>query len=331
MCYLSLSISNFSSKPDKKFMAIYQRNFSAKTEKLNPWYVTGFSDAESSFQIHVSPRPANKLGWRVYARFDIYLDIKELSLLYLIQAYFNGIGSIVIDKKRNKASFNVNKLEDFINQLIPHFNKYPLQSSKQIEYSLWQTCIELMVDKKHLTKDGLDKILSIKGALNKGLPENLTIEFPYIVPVEKPAFNQSSVNEPLNPYWVTGFSDGDSSFYISHKIKRSSIQATFKINLHEKEGPLLLRIKSFFGEVGNINTYAQGNSKCYIITKRSDLTNIIVHHFNKYPLVGNKLSSFNTWSNIITLMNSGEHLTPEGLSKIKLLIKRNDIVNENDD
>lgn len=70
------------------------------------------------------------------ARFDIYLDKKDLPLLYLIQSYFGGIGSIVIDEKRNKASFNVNKLSDFTNHIIPHFDKYPIQSIKQINYSL---------------------------------------------------------------------------------------------------------------------------------------------------------------------------------------------------
>ena len=92
----------------------------------------------------------------------IYLDKKDLPLLYLIQSYFGGIGGIVIDEKRNKASFNVNKLGDFTNKIIPHFDRYPLQSAKQINYYLWEKCILLMVNNEHLTETGLGKILSIK-------------------------------------------------------------------------------------------------------------------------------------------------------------------------
>lgn len=92
------------------------------------------------------------------ARFDIYLDKKDLPLLQLIQLYFGGIGSIVIDEKRNKASFSVNKLSDFTNYIIPHFKNYPLQSTKQINYAIWknppQKCVLLMVNGEHLTEAG---------------------------------------------------------------------------------------------------------------------------------------------------------------------------------
>ena len=332
MLVSTLCISPISGiKPDKKFMAmfIYRSNSSSASvpPKLSPWYVTGFSDAESSFQIHISERSANKLGWRVKPRFDIYLDKRDLDLLYLIQSYFGGVGSIIIYKKINKASFNVNKLEDFVHHIIPHFEKFPLQSAKQIDYSLWKECILLMVEAKHLTQTGLEKILSAffiykkdKTAINRGLSKKLFINFPSVVP--RPEINQSVV-EPLNPQWISGFSDGDSSFHIINNMKTNNVQARFIISLNERELPLLLRIKEFFWNIGSLNSYVPGYSKEYAITKRSDLINRIIPHFKNFPLIGNKLFDFNIWSEIVTLMEGGAHLTPQGGSdeKIKNLNK----------
>ena len=90
---------------------------------------------------------------------------------------------------------------------------FPLQSSRQGEYSPCLECIRLMENKEHLTQAGLEKILSIKTALNRGLPENIAKEFPYITPREKPVTGLPSMHEPLNPQWISGFSDGDSSFF----------------------------------------------------------------------------------------------------------------------
>jgi len=137
--FLYLSIIPFSNSNndssnieiDEKFLAM-KKYFSTNKLSLNPWFITGFCDAESSFQIHVNKRSANKLGWRVYGRFDISLHKKDLPLLLLIQSYFNGIGSIVIDEKRNKVSFCLSNLNDFNKIIIPFFDKYQLQSAKKI-------------------------------------------------------------------------------------------------------------------------------------------------------------------------------------------------------
>ena len=82
-----------------------------------------------------------------------------------------------------------------------------------------------------------------------------------------------------------------------------------------------MKIKQFFGEIGYLNSYSPNQAKAYVITKRSDLVNRVIPHFNNYPLIGNKLYHFNIWSEIVTLMDSGAHLTPQGLAKIRDLNK----------
>ena len=62
----------------------------------------------------------------------------------------------------------------------------------------------------------------------------------------------------LNPWFVTGFIDGEGCFTVTIRINpRSSgvhywIETRFSIGLHKKDLPLLIDIKDYFGGVGNI-------------------------------------------------------------------------------
>jgi len=64
--------------------------------------------------------------------FRIHLHLADAELLCRIQSFFGGIGSISISG--NSVSFNVKKLEDIKNVIIPHFIKYPLISNKSIDF-----------------------------------------------------------------------------------------------------------------------------------------------------------------------------------------------------
>ena len=54
---------------------------------LNPWFVTGFTDAEGCFTIKLDKNAKRKVGWRVQACFEITLHKRDLILLQKIQ-YF---------------------------------------------------------------------------------------------------------------------------------------------------------------------------------------------------------------------------------------------------
>lgn len=52
---------------------------------LHPWFITGFSVAESSFSINVYPDKRSKLKWNVSLLFSINLHIKDIAILELIK------------------------------------------------------------------------------------------------------------------------------------------------------------------------------------------------------------------------------------------------------
>jgi LAGLIDADG endonuclease len=117
-----------------------------------------------------------------------------------------------------------------------------------------------------------------------------------------------------------GFADAESCFNISiskrtNKIN-SEVQARFLIETHIKEIDLLFKIQSFFGGVGNITQIVKKNTSRYSVVSIKDINNFIVPHFLKYPLQSVKLIDFESWLEIINLLNSKKHLTPSGINQI---------------
>lgn len=107
----------------------YYSEISIKNQQLNPYFVSGFVDAEGSFVISII-RKSKGIKWAVRARFNIALHSKDLPLLRSIQTFFGGIGSIYESKDGKSVSFVVCKSEDLTTLIIPHFLKYPLVTQK---------------------------------------------------------------------------------------------------------------------------------------------------------------------------------------------------------
>ena len=122
----------------------------------------------------------------------------------------------------------------------------------------------------------------------------------------------------LNPYYVTGFTDGEGCFFIdispNPEYKTGyKVKATFGIGLHLRDISLLEQIKLFF-ECGKISKMgAQGIQ--FRVSALEDLK-VIIDHFDKYPLLTNKQSDFLLFKQVVKLIEEKEHLTTEGLRKI---------------
>jgi hypothetical protein len=85
--------------------------------------------------------------------------------------------------------------------------------------------------------------------------------------------------------------------------------------LHDRDIKLLSLIQSFFG-AGTIRSTKSDGSILFSVKSLPDITNKIIPHFEKYPLLTQKRADFLLFKRIIELMNKKEHLTTEGLHKI---------------
>jgi hypothetical protein len=86
--------------------------------------------------------------------------------------------------------------------------------------------------------------------------------------------------------------------------------------LHIRDKDLLLQIKSFFNETGSIYTMNKNKALLYQVRNLGEITKAIIPHFEKYPLITKKQSDFLLFKEIVKLMDKGEHLTVDGLTKI---------------
>nr|YP_010963371.1 NADH dehydrogenase subunit 2 [Harringtonia lauricola]WNK75960.1 NADH dehydrogenase subunit 2 [Harringtonia lauricola] len=301
--------------PNPSLISSFRLYSSLPDSSLNPWFITGFSDAEVCFTLSVSKRKENKIGWRIFYTFQITLHDKYRNMLELIQNYF-GVGSIT-KHRTNSVHFRVESLED-LNKILDHFNKYPLMTKKWADFQLFKQALYLVKNKEHLTLEGVRKIVAIKASMNLGLSNELKAAFPDISPKKRPEVLLCKIKEPN---WLSGFATGEGCFFISIS-KSSSTKSGFNVKLefnltqHNRDSVLLENIKEFF-ESGNI--YKKGSSLVYKVTVFSELWNNIVPFFKTYPILGSKNLDFIYWMKAIEIIKNKEHLTEKGLDKIRSL------------
>nr|YP_009160642.1 LAGLIDADG endonuclease [Hirsutella minnesotensis]AKR17993.1 LAGLIDADG endonuclease [Hirsutella minnesotensis] len=144
-----------------------------KNFSIDPWFITGLFDAESSFVIIILKNPRYKTGWNVQARVQIKMHERDRDLMIKIREFFNDIGYISNPNKNNTVEFRVSTISDIANVIIPHFDNYPLLTKKHSDYVLFKKIIKLMFEKEHNTLEGLQKIVNIKASINLGLSNEL--------------------------------------------------------------------------------------------------------------------------------------------------------------
>lgn len=341
-CTLMGCESNYPFKiPTKQLI---NRKFSTRVSsniEINPWFITGFSDAESSFFISIYRDENSKLKWRVTACFAIHIHIKDMELLKSIQRFF-GVGKVRKNSKTT-AIFRVDNIQE-LQIIVDHFNNYPLISNKLSDFLLFENCYKLIKQKQHLTQEGLEKIVALRYNLNRGITDELKFEFQNIVPVNRPEYIFQYIP---NPFWTSGFVSGDSSFSVTIEKNNSKlgnrVRLIFGTCLQVKDKGLLIGIRNYFNnldehklnqlegaaeliqvhlkqEVDMNNKYiyeSETNQTALLQIKNTrDIFNKIIPFFNKYPILGVKSLDFSDFKKIAELIKNKEHLTEEGLKKI---------------
>jgi hypothetical protein len=139
-------------------------------------------------------------------------------------------------------------------------------------------------------------------------------------------------NITINPWYLTGLTDGDCTFSFSIVKKNKRKDGTYRYAIQieymivAEKNPAnktkLELIQKYLG-VGKLNTIEgqksthKGNYRLRVQSVQG--CNIIRAHFEKYPLVTTKGVYFKTWCKVLDLLNNDLHLTQEGLNKIVAL------------
>jgi hypothetical protein len=150
--------------------------------------------------------------------------------------------------------------------VIKFFDKHSLITKKHADYLLFKQAVNLVLNKEHIAMEGLKKIDSIRGLMNRGLPSKL-IESAHhnevVAGGSQTATNLSAIVRPLvpnlpipAPQWLAGFATAEGCFFVTiYKSKSSklgeAVQLKFILVQHIRDEQLMIRIKEYFG-CGNI-------------------------------------------------------------------------------
>ena len=126
--------------------------------------------------------------------------------------------------------------------------------------------------------------------------------------------NQNNKFYPLTPGYITGLTQSDGSFScvisISNKGNISFIpNLTITADLDSKK--VLDSVQYYFG-CGRIQINAKNHTANFIVTSRESFVNIIIPHFDKYPLFCYKLHAFNLFKSIIFDLLENKQTTIKG-------------------
>ena len=86
--------------------------------------------------------------------------------------------------------------------------------------------------------------------------------------------------------------------------------------MHEKDRALIQSIQDFFGGIGYVSKPNNTSTVEFRVTTIKEIVNVIIPHFNNYPLITQKYSDYVLFKQIVLLMLNKEHITYLGLQKI---------------
>ena len=131
---------------------------------LNDAWLSGFTDAEGTFNINIVARSNTKTGFRVQLRY--FLDQKDAKdFLYHIKNLF-GFGAVVL-RGETKEVYRY-YCDSFIGlqNICNYFKNFPLKTIKGNSFTNWYKAYTIIINKEHLTPEGLEKVREIKKMIN---------------------------------------------------------------------------------------------------------------------------------------------------------------------
>jgi hypothetical protein len=126
------------------------------------------------------------------------MHIDNLEALKTIKSKLN-IGNVTTDKDRNYCYFVVQDFSDIRNVICPIFEKFPLLTSKRLDFQDFHKAV-LIKNRNNLSNTDKERIIFLKNGMNS----NREIITNYSI--------NSQIN--VNSDWFIGFLEGDGTFGI---------------------------------------------------------------------------------------------------------------------
>jgi hypothetical protein len=127
--------------------------------------LAGFTSGDGSFIVNIYKTPRSRLNMEVKLEYKVTQDLRDTVLLESLVSYFNCGG---ITRRPTAIDFRVTRFSDLVDIILPFFDKYNIEGVKAKDYMDFKLAVEIVKQKGHLTREGLEKIQTIKMGMNTG-------------------------------------------------------------------------------------------------------------------------------------------------------------------
>ncbi len=100
-----------------------------------------------------------------YISGSVSQNADRAELLYMIQEEWK-CGFIRPDRSDKTLKFEVRKIADLVEKVIPHFRENPLMSSKKADAERFDRVCMMIHGGKHLDREGLDEMVRLAMQMN---------------------------------------------------------------------------------------------------------------------------------------------------------------------
>jgi LAGLIDADG endonuclease len=130
-----------------------------------PSYISGYVDGEGCFNVSFCRRASLRTGWDVRPSFSVSQNSDRCEVLELMLGYF-GCGSVRPDRSDNTVKFEVRAIANLIGRVLPHFEAYPLMSTKRRDFERFAAVCRPISARAHLRASGLREIVELAVLMN---------------------------------------------------------------------------------------------------------------------------------------------------------------------
>lgn len=270
-------------------------------------WLRGFTDAEGCFLLV-------KTGNTFAFRFLIKLHLDDAPVLNFIQKNLD-LGRVTIYE--SSAIFSITSQKE-IQFIIELFTKYPLNSTKHLNFLDFKKAFELYINSKVKDSELALEIDSIKNNMNS---KRTTFEMP------------KSHQIHITHNWLLGFVEGDGSFYVIKADNILQFSITQKGNL-----ALMETIKNFFIDLAkfknlnitqgfvyitNVNIIKPEASNYVLSIKNNDfIEQILIPFFDSMVWHSKKELDYLDWKTIFKIKELGLHYTIDGKDLIDFILSK---------
>ena len=128
-------------------------------------YMSGFADGEGCFCVTFNKSKRHKFGWDIRPSFSVSQNHDRAEVLKMFKDYFK-CGTLRPDRSDKTIKYETRSIPDLVNNVIPHFERYPLLSGKIKDFKIFSEICRKLHKKGHLTETGFNEIVNAAVALN---------------------------------------------------------------------------------------------------------------------------------------------------------------------